>query len=965
MAGSRRDVELVIKARDESKRTFASAQSALDRFQAAQARTAQYRGLVQTQQQTADTTRRLAIELRNAGLAASKDQVDGFQAARREARAATDQLLAFRRANSTAGGRGSFAAFDLVATGAARSTTAINSATVATQRNTAALRQNAAAAAAGRGPLGLRPHEMQNLSYQLNDVFTQIASGTPVMQVAAQQGGQFVQIFPKAGGALMRFLPLIGLATAALSPFITALNRSNNAAKTLSEFDRLLTRSGEGASYSAQGLANAAHALDRYQGSLKDARAALTEFVGDSVAPEYLERFGKTSLDVARVLDLEVSEAAKKVSDAFTGNADAVLALDDELNFLTDSERKHIEALRQSKRDADVRTQAFDIFARRYGETADKMRGPWTQILANFGGAWSAFVDAVNFVDFSKVKTEIGGLIQLVARLTAMLPGARGRTVENAQQNIAAIETRLAQSDARLAGLRGASGPNAERQRRGEQTYNRRLRAELTYLRGRVQVLQAQDNGGLLGAPPLPGDTTLDPPAAANTGSGRGNRDGERRAEQQREFVASLAAENAQRRFAVAMVDQEERERRILEEIRAKEVAAQEIGLKLTGEQAAAIRETVGALYDAERAQEAVRLTEQARLELAQARGEIESRDDFVARKLRDAGLYTAELNAQTGELVVTLTREGQEYANVLRSIYDINEATRQRTEAERKVNELVSLRSGLMDQITFYEDAGEQAIADALRTQLEAVNEQLLEAARSALTFLSTMSGPEGEAARLAMERIIATVQGVGEKSIVSGRQINEMLANGAGSAFDRFAQAIGEGASAIKALRDSFLQFAADFLRQIAQMIAQQAALNFLQGMMGGKQKGGAGGFLATLINGLFRHNGGLVGQGGGYRPVPLAAFAGATRYHTGGIAGLKPNEVPAVLTRGEEVLTTNDPRHRANGVGRSGGDVKVVNVFDPADALERGLKTETGERVLLNFVRQNSAAFKAAIG
>lgn len=72
-----------------------------------------------------------------------------------------------------------------------------------------------------------------------------------------------------------------------------------------------------------------------------------------------------------------------------------------------------------------------------------------------------------------------------------------------------------------------------------------------------------------------------------------------------------------------------------------------------------------------------------------------------------------------------------------------------------------------------------------------------------------------------------------------------------------------------------------------------------------------------------GLF-HTGGVVGSGAGSsRSVSALAFAGAPRYHTGGIAG---DEVPAILRRGEEVLTANDPRHIKNG-GGSGGDTIVL--------------------------------------
>jgi hypothetical protein len=43
-----------------------------------------------------------------------------------------------------------------------------------------------------------------------------------------------------------------------------------------------------------------------------------------------------------------------------------------------------------------------------------------------------------------------------------------------------------------------------------------------------------------------------------------------------------------------------------------------------------------------------------------------------------------------------------------------------------------------------------------------------------------------------------------------------------------------------------------------------------------------------------------------------------------------GLRSNEVPAILQRGEEVLTRGDPRHRAN---QGGGDIHVhMNITTP---------------------------------
>jgi hypothetical protein len=59
-----------------------------------------------------------------------------------------------------------------------------------------------------------------------------------------------------------------------------------------------------------------------------------------------------------------------------------------------------------------------------------------------------------------------------------------------------------------------------------------------------------------------------------------------------------------------------------------------------------------------------------------------------------------------------------------------------------------------------------------------------------------------------------------------------------------------------------------------------------------------------LGSVFPGMF-HSGGVAGQGGYVgRGVSPAAFIGAPRYHSGGIAGLRPGEVPAILKQGETV-------------------------------------------------------------
>ncbi|MCF6112003.1 phage tail length tape measure family protein [Mesorhizobium muleiense] len=74
---------------------------------------------------------------------------------------------------------------------------------------------------------------------------------------------------------------------------------------------------------------------------------------------------------------------------------------------------------------------------------------------------------------------------------------------------------------------------------------------------------------------------------------------------------------------------------------------------------------------------------------------------------------------------------------------------------------------------------------------------------------------------------------------------------------------------------------------------------------GLLGGIA--GGGGLLGGLIIPGILHSGGVAGVDGyGHtRKVSSATFAGAQRYHSGGVAGLKPDEVPAILQKGEIIL------------------------------------------------------------
>lgn len=288
--------------------------------------------------------------------------------------------------------------------------------------------------------------------------------------------------------------------------------------------------------------------------------------------------------------------------------------------------------------------------------------------------------------------------------------------------------------------------------------------------------------------------------------------------------------------------------------------------------------------------------------------------------------------------------------------------ARSEKLSAQEMVGILDQRRQMIQEQIEFLREIGEFAQADELRAHLEATNQELLSAIEHAIVFWQTMGGAEAQNAVAELRSLQQQISLTGDRSVTSARQINESLAQGGANAFDQFSQSVAEGENALSAFANSFRQFAADFLRRIAMMIIQQQILNALQSFGGG----GIGKGIASAVNAAagVAHSGGMIGAGRPQRSVAAAYFSNAMRYHTGGIIGLKPNERPIIAEVGEEMLTRDDPRHRANGGGEKQADVKVYNYIDAGEMVSAGLGTSAGEQAVMNLINSNAGAVKRAL-
>lgn len=153
---------------------------------------------------------------------------------------------------------------------------------------------------------------------------------------------------------------------------------------------------------------------------------------------------------------------------------------------------------------------------------------------------------------------------------------------------------------------------------------------------------------------------------------------------------------------------------------------------------------------------------------------------------------------------------------------------------------------------------------------------------------------------------------------------------------AFDAAAEAAAEmgdlGKDAMRGLIDDLIagKDAGEAFANVLSKIGSKLIDMALGGLFGGGGIGGGGGLLGGAIIPGILHSGGVAGRDGyGHgRAVSPSVFSGAPRYHNGGIAGLKPNEVPAILQKGEMVIPKGAP---SMPTLKKGGDT-VQNNYAP---------------------------------
>ena len=383
-----------------------------------------------------------------------------------------------------------------------------------------------------------------------------------------------------------------------------------------------------------------------------------------------------------------------------------------------------------------------------------------------------------------------------------------------------------------------------------------------------------------------------------------------------------------------------------------------------------------GALLQRAQAANAV-ITQQE--ELNQAMDDAETLDGIAARLLSlDGNSFEArgkELEQEFAKLLARLESRGDEAGKALvRELINKEQLQAGLDDFQRQIDTIARGASSQRDLLSSQFEAGlisQPEYREGLMDIDSNAVSQLEQMRDAAVEYAQAMGDPtilqNFDAMVLGYQRVSDTSQ----KYLADGLKINEMLTEG-------LADSLLSVADGTQSAGEAFRQFAADFLRQLAQMILKQMIFNAISG--GGDGSGGIGGAIAGAIGGAFAE-GGYTGSGGKYEPAgvvhrgeyvqpqevmrqpgamqfmeafrregmrSLARFQG---YADGGLVGASPtiSDSPAALM-GQAVPKTD--LHQ-----------RLLPILDD-DLIAGAMKGPAGEQILELHISRNPSKFRSLL-
>lgn len=888
------------------------------------------------------------------------------------------------------------------------------------------------------GLFGLKPNDLSNLSFQLNDIFVSLASGQNPFIVLIQQGSQIGQLFPGMISTIARIAVVWAPVIAVVAALGFAFREIYTDAERLKQASKDLAQAPLGEGIDPQRFADAQEKLEGVAEKAEDARKAMLLLVEEGFDTASIETYAEAAGRLAERLGIDVVEATQLLVDVQQGGIDAVFDLAEKTNDLTEADLAHAEALFEAGRAGEARQFVLDRVAERNQQIADATQSSWTPAVNNLKSAWQSFTGWLQST-FQPVIDRINQYINdTIVGFTFLTGLLAGKGVQGAQAD--AFQVIRTQRGMNAPAPRGASD---------QQIRDRRFANELdeevdqTRELSRAERLarverEARTRAQAAGVSQALEERAVTQAIAAEQRkiNQEGARAGRRSDAAARR--AQRAAETEQRRRESALRQLDGQLRQLNRAAFTGESASLEERLTAINERYETIADSIkkvrdlgmttdsdGVSLDVIEAQVAAtqeRLRNEETIKFYQERAAtLERQREAEIQRITDArergAITTQQAMEQTAEVVGRISPQiveaAQQALTVARALAGTNpspemvswiaslerivngEATNRAVadvglagldETSSRLDQLLRERDDLVRSYQTLNELGLQTDAETRQLTAEAYARQaasitpvlaqlreqveLLHQTIDPLTGLPVITDTAYNAWLAKIQAVNAGLAQIDPRLQQVNAAVSGAIQQGVVTAFNSIAQSIVGVISGTESFGDALenlgrtaLSIFGSILESIAQVLIQMVALQIAKSVLGA----GSGG-----LSFLF-HDGGIVGGRGASRQRRTGGsdvgWIGAPKFHGGGGLGLRPDEYKAVLQRGEEVLTEDDPRHIRNigsGGGSEGGSpgLKQVLLLDP-EAVPNAMQTRSGQKSILTVIRQNKETIKQVLG
>ncbi|HGG8933975.1 TPA: phage tail length tape measure family protein, partial [Enterobacter hormaechei subsp. xiangfangensis] len=209
---------------------------------------------------------------------------------------------------------------------------------------------------------------MRYLPMQMTDIVTSLASGMPVYMVAIQQGGQLRDSFGGVGNALKAMLSMVTPARVAIGGLagavLIAAKAGSDYFTAYDEINKAIIRTGNIAGTSALQIMASSQSISASTGAtVGTVQSLMTELVGiGSMTQQQLEKATKATALAVETGIVSAQDITKAYKDIEKDPVKALQNLNEQFNFLTVSQLKHIDELVKQKDQTAAVTQAMGLF---------------------------------------------------------------------------------------------------------------------------------------------------------------------------------------------------------------------------------------------------------------------------------------------------------------------------------------------------------------------------------------------------------------------------------------------------------------------------------------------------------------------------------------------------------------------------------------------------------------------------